>query len=81
MIGPMPKSSRCSLQGARDWLRCTGFNNVDLDAAAQLGIKVVRVVTYSPYSVAQHAVALLQAINRRIHRAYNPATPTLRSTG
>ena len=52
-------------------LRCTGFNNVDLKAAAQFGIKVVRVVTYSPYSVAEHAVGLLQAINRKIHRAYN----------
>jgi D-lactate dehydrogenase len=52
-------------------LRCTGFNNVDLKAAAQCGIKVVRVVSYSPYSVAEHAVALLQAINRKIHRAYN----------
>lgn len=52
-------------------LRCTGFNNVDLQAAARFGIKVVRVVTYSPYSVAEHAVALLQAINRKIHRAYN----------
>ena len=52
-------------------LRCTGFNNVDLQAAAELGLKVVRVVTYSPYSVAEHAVALLQAINRKIHRAYN----------
>lgn len=52
-------------------LRCTGFNNVDLKAAAQLGLKVVRVVTYSPYSVAEHAVALLLAINRKIHRAYN----------
>lgn len=52
-------------------LRCTGFNNVDLAAAERLGIKVVRVVNYSPYSVAEHAVALLQAINRKIHRAYN----------
>ena len=52
-------------------LRCTGFNNVDLAAAARLGIKVVRVVDYSPYSVAEHAVALLLAINRKIHRAYN----------
>lgn len=52
-------------------LRCTGFNNVDLGAAGQLGIKVVRVVNYSPYSVAEHAVALLLAINRKIHRAYN----------
>ena len=52
-------------------LRCTGFNNVDLKAAAQCGIKVVRVVSYSPYAVAEHAVALLQSINRKIHRAYN----------
>jgi D-lactate dehydrogenase len=52
-------------------LRCTGFNNVDLAAAEQLGIKVVRVVNYSPYSVAEHAVGLLLAINRKIHRAYN----------
>jgi len=52
-------------------LRSTGFNNVDLDAAAQCGIKVVRVITYSPYSVAEHAVALLLALNRKIHRAYN----------
>lgn len=52
-------------------LRCTGFNNVDLNAAARLGIRVVRVVTYSPYSVAEHAVALILAINRKIHRAYN----------
>jgi D-lactate dehydrogenase len=52
-------------------LRCTGFNNVDLKAAGPLGLKVVRVVSYSPYSVAEHAVALLLAINRKIHRAYN----------
>ncbi|WP_233809181.1 2-hydroxyacid dehydrogenase [Paraburkholderia sp. HP33-1] len=52
-------------------LRCTGFNNVDLKAAARLGVKVVRVVTYSPNSVAEHAVALLLAINRKVHRAYN----------
>ena len=52
-------------------LRCTGFNNVDAAAAARLGIQVVRVVDYSPHSVAEHAVALLLAINRKIHRAYN----------
>jgi D-lactate dehydrogenase len=52
-------------------LRCTGFNNVDLAAASGLGVKVVRVVEYSPYSVAEHAVALLLAINRKTHRAYN----------
>lgn len=52
-------------------LRCTGFNHIDLKTAANLGMKVVRVVTYSPNSVAEHAVALLMAINRKIHRAYN----------
>ncbi|MEZ2354622.1 2-hydroxyacid dehydrogenase [Caballeronia sp. RCC_10] len=52
-------------------LRCTGFNNVDLETAARLGLKVVRVVTYSPNSVAEHAVALLLAVNRKVHRAYN----------
>jgi D-lactate dehydrogenase len=52
-------------------LRCTGFNNVDLNVAAELGIKVVRVTVYSPYSVAEHAVAMLQCLNRKIHRAYN----------
>ena len=52
-------------------LRCTGFNNVDLAAAARIGIKVVRVVSYSPNSVAEHAVALLLAVNRKVHRAYN----------
>ncbi len=52
-------------------LRCTGYNNIDLEAAARLGLRVVRVLSYSPYSVAEHAVALLLAINRKIHRAYN----------
>jgi D-lactate dehydrogenase len=52
-------------------LRCAGFNNVALQAAARLGLKVVRVVTYSPSLVAEHAVALLLAITRKIHRAYN----------
>ena len=52
-------------------LRCTGFNNVELKAAQDLGIKVVRVVDYSPNSVAEHAVALVMAINRKVQRAYN----------
>ena len=51
-------------------LRCAGFNNVDLDAAARNGIAVVRVPAYSPYAVAEHAVALMLALNRKIHRAY-----------
>ncbi|MEM9567519.1 MAG: 2-hydroxyacid dehydrogenase [Cyanobacteria bacterium P01_E01_bin.34] len=52
-------------------LRCSGFNTVDLERAAELGIKVVRVPAYSPYAVAEHAVALILALNRKIFRAYN----------
>lgn len=51
-------------------LRCAGFNNVDLAAAETLGITVVRVPAYSPHAVAEHAVALLLCLNRKIHRAY-----------
>jgi D-lactate dehydrogenase len=50
-------------------LRCAGFNNVDLEAAERLGIKVARVPAYSPYAVAEHAVALMLDLNRKIHRA------------
>lgn len=52
-------------------LRCAGFNNVDLKAAADLGITVVRVPAYSPYGVAEHAVGLILSLNRKIHHAYN----------
>ncbi len=52
-------------------LRCAGFNNVDLLAAESLSMKVVRVPAYSPYSVAEHTVGLILALNRNIHRAYN----------
>jgi D-lactate dehydrogenase len=52
-------------------LRCAGFNQVDLKAAQALGVKVVRVPAYSPYAVAEHAVAMTLALNRKIHRAYN----------
>lgn len=52
-------------------LRCAGFNNIDLDAAKRHGISVVRVPAYSPYSVAEHTLALLLTLNRKIHRAYN----------
>jgi D-lactate dehydrogenase len=51
-------------------LRATGFNNVDLPAAAKLGITVMRVSLYSPYAVAEFAVAMMLALNRKIHRAY-----------
>lgn len=52
-------------------LRCTGFNNVDLAAAKELGLVVTRVPVYSPYAVAEHAIALLLSLNRRIYRAFN----------
>ena len=52
-------------------LRCAGFNQVDLRAAKRLGITVARVPAYSPYAVAEHAVALILTLNRNIHRAYN----------
>ena len=52
-------------------LRCAGFNNVDFAAARTLGLPVVRVPAYSPHAVAEHTVALLLTLNRKIHRAYN----------
>lgn len=52
-------------------LRCAGFNSIDLPAAKELGFAVSRVPAYSPYAVAEHAVALLLALNRKIPRANN----------
>ncbi|MDZ4850917.1 MAG: 2-hydroxyacid dehydrogenase [Pirellulaceae bacterium] len=52
-------------------LRCAGFNNVDLVAAQEYGLSVVRVPAYSPHAVAEHTVGLLLTLNRKIHRAYN----------
>lgn len=51
-------------------LRCAGFNQVDLAAAAELGIAVGRVPEYSPYAVAEHTLALVLTLNRKIHRAH-----------
>lgn len=51
--------------------RSTGFNHIDVPAATEFGIKVVRVTNYSPNSVAEFAVGLLLALNRNIPRAYN----------
>lgn len=51
-------------------LRCAGFNQVDLAAAADLGIAVGRVPEYSPYAVAEHTLALVLTLNRKIHRAH-----------
>lgn len=52
-------------------LRCAGFNNVDLNAAKKCDIKVYNVPEYSPHAVAEHAVALILCLNRKIHKAYN----------
>lgn len=52
-------------------LRSAGYNHVDLAAAQTLDLPVVRVPAYSPHAVAEHAVALVMALNRRIHRAFN----------
>lgn len=51
-------------------LRSAGYNHVDIQAALRFGIPVVRVPEYSPYAVAEHAVALILALNRKIHHAY-----------
>lgn len=52
-------------------LRAAGFNNIDLEAAKQLGITVARVPAYSPHAVAEHTLALILTLNRKTHRAYN----------
>ena len=50
-------------------LRCAGYNNVDFKSLNNR-IRVVRVPSYSPYSIAEHTVALILSLNRKIHRAY-----------
>jgi D-lactate dehydrogenase len=52
-------------------LRCAGFNNVDLHAAHAANITVVRVPAYSPHAVAEHTIALILTLNRKVHRAFN----------
>lgn len=52
-------------------LRSAGFNHVDLEAAASHGIAIGRVPAYSPYAVAEHTLALILTLNRRMHQAYN----------
>jgi len=51
-------------------LRSAGFNNVDLAAARDLGFQIGRVPAYSPDAIAEHAVALILSLNRKIHKAY-----------
>lgn len=52
-------------------LRCAGFDSVDLSKAKELGLPVLRVPSYSPESVAEHAAALLQTVNRKTHVGHN----------
>lgn len=52
-------------------LRCAGFNNVDLEAAKKVGITILRVPSYSPEAVAEHAFAMILTLNRKTHKAYN----------
>ena len=52
-------------------MRCAGFNNVDMEASRKYGIRVMRVPGYSPEAVAEHAMALALAANRRLYKAYN----------
>ncbi len=67
-----PVLDRLHQQGVRFIvLRCAGFNQVDLRHAESLGIRVARVPAYSPYAVAEFALTLMLALNRKIHRAYN----------
>lgn len=52
-------------------LRCAGFNNVDIEAACEQNMTVLRVPAYSPHAVAEHALALIMTLNRKTHKAYN----------
>ena len=51
-------------------LRCSGYNNVDLDSLGE-GLRVVRVPAYSPHAVAEYTIALMLSLNRKTHRAYS----------
>lgn len=52
-------------------MRCAGFNNVDIKAAKEFSIPIMRVPAYSPYAVAEHTLALILGLNRKVHRAFN----------
>jgi D-lactate dehydrogenase len=53
------------------FLRCAGYNNVDIPSAYARGFKVYRVPAYAPQAVAEHALALIMTLNRKTHKAYN----------
>jgi D-lactate dehydrogenase len=52
-------------------LRTAGYNNVSIEKATELGIKVARVPAYSPYAIAEHTMALILALNRKLIKAHN----------
>lgn len=53
------------------FLRCAGFNNVDVESAKKNQMTITRVPAYSPEAIAEYTVGLMLSINRKIHRAYN----------
>ncbi len=67
--GVLKKLKELNIQSV--FLRCAGFNNVDLKAADKFKIAIYRVPAYSPEAVAEHAMALILCLNRKIHKAYN----------
>lgn len=52
-------------------LRCAGFNNLDMASYQSLPIRAARVPAYSPEAVAEHAIAMMMTLNRKLHKAYN----------
>ncbi len=52
-------------------MRCAGYNNVDIEAAQELKVTVVRVPAYSPHAVSEHVIAILMALYRTTHRSHN----------
>lgn len=52
-------------------LRCAGTNNVDVEACQRAGLHVANVPAYGPNSVAEHALALILALNRKIHLVHD----------
>ncbi len=66
-----PVLERLSQEGVRlVALRCAGFDNVDIEFAKSIEMKIARVPAYSPESIAEHAVGLMMTLNRRFHKAY-----------
>ncbi|WED28816.1 2-hydroxyacid dehydrogenase [Vibrio sp. DW001] len=66
-----PVLERLSQEGVRlVALRCAGFDNVDVEMAKSIDMKIARVPAYSPESIAEHAVGLMMTLNRRFHKAY-----------